>query len=45
MKDFKERIISDILKLVSIKSFTDDREGIMECQTAVCEMATDLLCT
>lgn len=42
MKDFKERIISDILKLVSIKSFTDDREGIMECQTAVCEMATDL---
>ena len=42
MKDFKERIIYDILKLVSIKSFTDDREGIMECQTAVCEMATDL---
>lgn len=42
MKDFKERIISDILKLLSIKSFTDDREGIMECQTAVCEMATDL---
>lgn len=42
MKDFKERIISKILKLVSIKSFTDDREGIMECQTAVCEMATDL---
>ena len=42
MKDFKERIISDILKLVSIKSFTDDREGIIECQTAVSEIATDL---
>ncbi len=42
MENFKERIISDILKLVSIKSFTDDREGIMECQTAVCEMANDL---
>lgn len=42
MKDFKERIIADILKLVAIKSFTDDREGIIECQTAVCEMATDL---
>ena len=42
MKNFKDRVISDILKLVSIKSFTDDREGIMECQTAVSEMAADL---
>ena len=42
MKDFKERIVSDILKLVAIKSFTDDRQGIMECQTAVSEIATDL---
>lgn len=42
MKDFKERIISDILKLVSIKSFTDDRDSIIECQTAVSEMATDM---
>ena len=42
MNKFKERIISDILKLVSIKSFTDDRKDIMECQTAVCEMASDL---
>ena len=42
MKNFKDRIVSDILKLVSIKSFTDDREGIIECQTAVSEMAADL---
>ena len=42
MNKFEERIISDILKLLSIKSFTDDREGIIDCQTAVCEMATDL---
>ena len=40
--NFKQRIISDILKLVSIKSFTGDREGIIDCQTAVCEMATDM---
>lgn len=42
MKKFEDRIISDILKLVSIKSFTDDRDGIIECQTALSEMAADL---
>ncbi len=42
MKDFKERIIADILKLVSIKSFTDDRNGIKNCQSAVSEIATNL---
>ena len=42
MKDFKERIVSDILKLVAIKSFTDDRQGISECQSKVYEIATDL---
>ena len=38
----KQRIIEDILKLVSIQSFTGDRDGILECQTKVSEMATDL---
>lgn len=42
MKDFKERIIKDILKVVSIKSFTDDREGILDCQAVVSEIAADL---
>ena len=42
MKNFEERIISDILKLVAIKSFTNDRGGILECQAAISEIATEL---
>lgn len=38
----KQRMVEDILKLVSIKSFTGDRDGILECQTKVSEIATDL---
>lgn len=41
-KNFNDRIVSDILKLVSIQSFTDDPEGIKKCQKAVEEIATDL---
>lgn len=42
MKNFENRIISDILKLVSIQSFTDNREGIEKCQKMVEEIAMSL---
>lgn len=35
----QEKFVNDILKLVSIKSFTGDVEGIRECQNIVIEMA------
>lgn len=42
MKNFKERIVSDILKLVAIQSFTGDREGIRKSQLVIQQIATDM---
>lgn len=42
MSTVEERIVSDILKLVAIKSFTDDEKGIAKCQKAVVDIADDL---
>lgn len=42
MENFKDRIVSDVLKLVAVKSLTGDYDGIAKCQDAVNEIAAKL---